>query len=202
MFVLADAGLQRCVIVDPGIAAEEVLAFVRDKGWKVELLLLTHAHFDHCYGCAEFAKATGAPIALHPGDKPALARLRDVCINWGVPPPEAPPEPQVWLEHGQQLNICGHSLEVRHTPGHCPGEVAFVWEGHCISGDTLFHRGIGRYDLPGSNYADLERSIREQLFTLPDDTRVWPGHGQPTTIGEEKRLNPFVGEVARFRAKV
>jgi hydroxyacylglutathione hydrolase len=202
MYVLHDAASRRCAIVDPGIAADEVLDFVRAEGLKVELLLLTHAHFDHAYGCAQFAAATGAPIAMHPADAAMLAGLRETCIRWGLAPPETPPAPGLLLAHGQTLDVCGQAVEVRHTPGHCPGQVAYIWEGHCVSGDTLFHRGIGRYDLPGCSYEELERSIREQLFTLPDETRVWPGHGQPTSIGEERRLNPFIGEAARFRMKV
>jgi len=202
MYVLHDPLQKHCAIVDPGIDADEVLDWVAARGLKVDLLLLTHAHFDHCYGNAQFAAATGAPIAMHPDDKEVLARLQTVCLNWGVPPPEPSPEPTIWLAHGMRLDLFGHPVEVRHTPGHCPGHVAFVWEGHCVSGDVLFQRGIGRWDLPGANYEDLERSIREQLYSLPDETKVWPGHGAPTTIGEERRLNPFISENVRFRAKI
>jgi glyoxylase-like metal-dependent hydrolase (beta-lactamase superfamily II) len=202
VFILANEAEGRCAVVDPGIGCEDLLEKIAAHGWKLELILLTHAHFDHCYGNAAFVAASGAPIAMHPDDKPVLARLQQTCINWGFDPPPPSPEPSIWLEHGMSLDVLGQAVEVRHTPGHCPGQVAFIWPGHCVSGDTLFHRGIGRWDLPGASYEDLERSIREQLFTLPDETVVYPGHMELTTIGEEKRLNPYVGEAARFTPKL
>lgn len=203
IYVLANEDEQRCVVVDPSLDSDDILDWIEQRGWRVEMILNTHAHFDHVYGNGAFHARSGAPIAMHPADQPVLDRFATVCINWGIELPELlPPAPTIVLERDKPLFVLGQEIEVRHTPGHSPGQVAFIWPGHCVSGDTLFERGIGRWDLPGASFAELERSILEQLYTLPGDTIVYPGHGELTTIGEEKRLNPYVGEGARFIPKV
>lgn len=203
VYILANEAEGRCAVVDPSLDSEDLLETIAGRGWKLEQILLTHAHFDHVYDVGAFKQATGAPVYLHRADLVVLARFESVCINWGVPLPAIlPPQPDVLLDHGMVLDVCGESVEVRHTPGHCPGQVAFIWPGHCVSGDTLFRRAIGRWDLPGANFDDLIASIEQQLYTLPEDTIVYPGHEELTTIGEEKRLNPYVGAGARFIPKV
>ncbi len=199
--LLVDEPSGRAAIVDPGIDSEDILGLAEARGWRIELIINTHAHFDHVYNNAWYAAQTGAPIALHAADRPMLAALQDTCLRWGMPVPEASPEPAIELQHGVALDVFGTSVEVRHTPGHCPGQVALLLPGHAIVGDTLFNRGVGRWDLPGASWEELERSIVEQLYTLPDETKVWPGHGSQTTIGEERKYNPYVGEGARFIAK-
>jgi hydroxyacylglutathione hydrolase len=199
VFLLVNPDTQETAIVDPGIGTEEVLRHVQQEGLSLQHILITHAHFDHVYGLAEWqARFPEARTYMHPDDLQLLGRLQQTVANWGFPVPEQPADPEVQLAHGQRITVCGQELEVRHTPGHCPGNVAFVWPGHVAVGDTLFRRGIGRYDLPGGDFDLLERSIREQLYTLPPDTAVYPGHGELTTIGEEIRHNPFVGENVRF----
>jgi hydroxyacylglutathione hydrolase len=200
--LLVDETAGRAAIVDPGIDSEDILAHATERNWKIELILNTHAHFDHVYLNAWYAERTQAPIALHRGDVLMLRALQETCLRWGMPVPEASPEPAVLLEHGQTLDIFGTPVEVRHTPGHSPGQVAFIFGNDAIVGDTLFHRGVGRWDLPGASWEQLERSIREQLYTLPDEMNVWPGHGTQTTIGQEKRFNPYVGAGARLIPKV
>jgi hydroxyacylglutathione hydrolase len=202
IYLLIDEASRRAAIVDPGIESEDILEIARGRGLSVELIVNTHAHFDHVYNNAWYAAQTGAPIALHAADLPMLRHLQQTCISWGIPMPEASPEPVIELRHGETLDIFGTPLEIRHTPGHSPGQVALIMPGTAIVGDTLFNRGVGRWDLPGASWEQLERSILEQLYTLPDETQVLPGHGDTTTIGEEKRLNPYVGSGSRLIPKL
>jgi glyoxylase-like metal-dependent hydrolase (beta-lactamase superfamily II) len=187
-----------CAIVDPAIDSAPALAYINAQGLKPRYILLTHAHFDHVFGLAEVKRQLDAPIALHADDLPMLKQMPDIAASWGFAGAPAPPQPEILVEHGQQLDLGDSRIEVRHTPGHSPGQVAYIIGGHAFVGDTLFWRGIGRYDLPGADYHALMRSIQEQLYTLPGETIVWPGHGQHTTIDEERRLNPYIGEGARF----
>lgn len=199
VYLLIDDDSRQCAVVDPGIASDEVLSWIRDNDLEPRLILLTHAHFDHVFDLAKFKRQLDAPIAMHPADLPLLRRMAETAAGWGVPGAEAAPEPDVLLAHGQVLELGAHRIEVRHTPGHSLGQVAFIVDGHAFVGDTLFHRGIGRYDLPGSDFEQLAQSILEQLYTLAPETRVWPGHGPETSIDEERRLNPFIGDGARFQ---
>ena len=202
VYLLACEKTQRCAVVDPGLDSAELLDTVRHRGLAVDCVLITHAHFDHVAGNARFIEATGAALAMHPGDLPLLENMVPIAEKWGFTGAVASPPPDILLAHGQVIRVGDSDLEVWHTPGHTPGHVAFIFPGNAIVGDTLFYRGVGRWDVPGANYDAMVRSIREQLFTLPDDTIVWPGHGQSTTIGEEKRLNPYVGENAHLTPKL
>lgn len=199
IYLLEDEESKSCVLFDPGIEIGEVFAYIEDNGLSVERILLTHAHFDHIFGLSEAKKRYNCPIHMHHADEEVRARFLTICENWGFPGADEPPQVDEALSHGQRLELLGTSCEVRHTPGHSPGQVAFVFDGFAVVGDTLFNRSIGRYDLPGSDPQALLESIEQQLYSLPDNTVVYPGHGEFTTIGEEKRYNPFVGEGARFR---
>jgi glyoxylase-like metal-dependent hydrolase (beta-lactamase superfamily II) len=201
VYLVVSAETRQCAVVDPGMDAEVVLNLIGERGLEVVYILNTHAHFDHTFSNAAFSQATGAPLALHPADLPLLERLVESATGWGFSGGMPSPEPQIELAHGQRLELAGEMLEVRHTPGHSPGQVAFIFQGNALVGDTLFWRGVGRWDLPGADLAQLEHSIRRQLFSLPDETVVWPGHGEQTTIGEEKRFNPYFGDDARFAPK-
>ena len=182
-----------CALVDPGIAIDAVHRYIEQHGLQVELLLLTHGHFDHAFSLGECATLyPAALVAAHDGDIPMLQRIVETSSMWGIPGASDCPEIGIQLEHGKPVVLAGESIEVRHTPGHSPGQVAFIFGGNAVAGDTLFRRGIGRYDLPGADFATLRDSILNQLYSLPDETVVWPGHGPETTIGEEKRENPFV----------
>lgn len=199
VFLLVNPATREAAVVDPGIGTEEVLAAVEDQSLALKHILITHAHFDHVYSLFDWKRRfPDAPIYMHPDDLELLARLPQTVVNWGFTEVPAPPRPDVLLAHGETITICGQAMEVRHTPGHCPGNVAFYWPGSVIVGDTLFRRGIGRYDLPGASFAELKQSIEEQLYTLPPETRVYPGHNEFTTIGEELKHNPFVGQNVRF----
>ncbi|MBI3760860.1 MAG: MBL fold metallo-hydrolase [Chloroflexi bacterium] len=191
-YLLGDPASGEAAIIDPGWDAPQVLAAVKKAGLRIKIVLLTHAHFDHIGGVAGIVEATGVPLALHPLDLPLLRELGGAKA-WGIPM-EPCPEPDILLAPGQVLEIGSLKLEILFVPGHTPGHVAFYErrEGIVFGGDVLFRQGIGRTDLPGGNYATLMSSLREQLLTLPDDTIVYSGHGEPTTIGDERRENPFL----------
>ena len=179
-------------VIDPGGDAAEILSAIGRHRLKLEYILLTHAHFDHIGGVAELVEATHAPIALHPGDLPLL-RARGGAAMFGVFMRPSP-EPNVALSEGQVIEVGALRLNVLHTPGHTPGHVTFhaLTAKAAFDGDVLFRQGIGRTDFPGSSYQQLMDSIRNKLFTLPDDTTIYPGHGPATTVGEERWSNPFL----------
>jgi glyoxylase-like metal-dependent hydrolase (beta-lactamase superfamily II) len=180
------------VVVDPGGHPERILAEVERHELEIKYVLNTHAHFDHTDANGAVLKATGAQLAIHPEDLPILQASGGA--NWfGVNGNVSPP-PDLELSDGDELSIGELRFQVFHTPGHSPGHVCFYEpeEGVVFDGDVLFYRGIGRHDLPGGNQRQLLQSIQQILFALPDDTAVYSGHGPVTTIGEEKRLNPWL----------
>ncbi|MBN2081157.1 MBL fold metallo-hydrolase [bacterium] len=202
VYLLVDDTSNECAVIDPGIDCQVVIEAIRNKSLTTRYILLTHGHFDHVFSLADFKRELGAQVVMHPADEPLIERLSEVSANWGFPGASPAPPPDIELAHGQRLDLGETTIEVRHTPGHSPGQVAFITGGNAFVGDTLFWRGIGRYDLPGSDFAALVRSITEQLYTLPGATIVWPGHGQETTVDEERRLNPYVGDGARFKPQI
>jgi glyoxylase-like metal-dependent hydrolase (beta-lactamase superfamily II) len=195
--LLGDEEAGVVAVFDPGEEGGRIADRIEDSGLTPTMILHTHGHLDHAGGTAELARRVGedVPIGLHRDELGLYSELAAHGRMFGLQA-ENPPEPTLWLEHGQRLELGGLTLDVRHTPGHSPGGVSFVVEGGpgplAIVGDVLFAGSIGRTDLPGGSFHVLERSIREQLYTLPDDTRVITGHGPDTTIGREKRMNPFV----------
>jgi len=189
----------RAVIIDPGDNAPAILQLARQNGVTIEKIINTHAHLDHVLAVNDVKAATGAPFYLHEKDLPTLHAVPDAARLWLGAEIDPIDEPDAYLEHGQIIEVGDERLEVRFTPGHAPGHVVFVHHaGHLVmAGDTLFQGSIGRFDLPGADGPTLFRSIREQLFSLPDDYRVYPGHGGTTTVGHERIHNPFVGEQAQ-----
>ncbi|QDU33616.1 putative metallo-hydrolase [Poriferisphaera corsica] len=189
-----EAPNKACWIIDAGTDPDALIACIKDNELKPEKLLLTHAHHDHIEGVFKVREAfPDIPIYIHESEKEFLT---DTTLNLSaiVGIPAVAPEADHYLEHGQVLHLAGIPFEVRHTPGHSPGGVGFYQpENHfIISGDTLFAGSVGRYDFPTSDGPTLGKSILEQLYTLPDDTVVYPGHGPSTSIGQEKQTNPFV----------
>lgn len=180
------------VLVDAGEGATEILAEVADRKLTVRGIWLTHAHIDHVLGLEALRQATGAPVWLHPDDLRWYNVLPEQGRMFGIEGLGrlAPPEHE--LQAGQQLQVGPFTFEVRHVPGHAPGHVAFIGYGLALSGDVLFEDSIGRTDLAGGSLPVLLDSIRRELLTLPDATRVLPGHGPETTIGRERRHNPFL----------
>jgi glyoxylase-like metal-dependent hydrolase (beta-lactamase superfamily II) len=184
-------------VIDPGAEPELIGNRITASGLRVAMIRHTHGHLDHAGGAAGLSHLLGepVPIGLHRGELEMYRGIATQGRMFGIEA-EPPPEPTLWLEHGQELPLGSLTLEVRHTPGHSPGGVSFVVrnapEPLVIVGDVLFAGSIGRTDLWGGSFALLERSIQDQLYTLPDATRVITGHGPDTTIGQEKRSNPFV----------
>jgi glyoxylase-like metal-dependent hydrolase (beta-lactamase superfamily II) len=192
-YIVADAETKDAVVIDPGWSAPQILAALDERAWQLRAVLLTHAHFDHIGGVADLLEARSAPLALHPLDLPLL-RVNGGATAFGLHIRPCP-APDVLLQAGQRLDYGSLHFEVLFVPGHTPGHVAFHHaDGVVFSGDVLFKDGIGRTDFPGSSYEALMRSIRDVLFALPDATTVCSGHGPTTTIGEEKKYNPFVAE--------
>ena len=180
------------VLIDPGWNANAIREAIAARGANVRLVLNTHAHWDHIGGNAVFVEATRAQFALHEADLPLL-RAKGGAENWGIPMRPSP-EPDFLLIPGHVLEVGTLHFEVLYTPGHTPGHVSLYEAEHGVvfDGDVLFKQGVGRTDLPRGDSGQLASSIRDVLYQLPDDVVVYPGHGEPTIIGEEKRSNPWV----------
>lgn len=187
-----------CVVIDPGDNARAILKLVRQHELTVSAILNTHAHLDHVMAVDPLRAATQAPFYLHRDELPTLHDVPKRARLWLDTELDSIGDPDGFLEHGQIVQVGAEELEVRFTPGHAPGHVVFVHHAgrQVFAGDTLFQGSIGRYDLPGADGPTLLQSIREQLFSLPDDYVVYPGHGAATTIGDERVGNPFVGRYA------
>jgi glyoxylase-like metal-dependent hydrolase (beta-lactamase superfamily II) len=180
------------VVIDPGGNPERVLQAIEETGLDIRYVLNTHCHFDHMGANAEIVAATGAQLALHAAEIPVL-KARGGASLFGVSVQKSP-LPDLELAHGQELTVGELTFQVLHTPGHTPGGVTFYLaeEGVAFDGDVLFSNGVGRTDLPGGDWGTLMRSIRQVLFELPDETVIYSGHGPKTTVGREKRTNPWV----------
>ena len=190
-YLLTDDETDRAVLVDPGDEAPKLNEALQ--GFELQAIWLTHAHFDHVGALAELQEVYGAPTYLHPADEPLLANAAASAARFGLRlrQPKVDYRP---LADAQVLSFAGREVHCLFTPGHAPGHIAFYVpsEGLVLAGDALFQGSIGRTDLPGGDYAQLIKSIRRELLTLPGETVVYPGHGPETTIGREARTNPFL----------
>lgn len=186
-YVIEDGG--EAVVIDPGEAHPALLDAI--SGMQVKMILNTHGHLDHCGGNAGLVLATGAPLAIHEEDLPLLQSMAQQGMMFGVPATPSP-DPDRFLEEGDEIAVGSTVMKVVHAPGHSPGHVVFLGDGFAIAGDVLFAGSIGRTDLPGGSYHQLLNSIRTKLLILPEDTVVYSGHGPETTIGREKASNPFL----------
>lgn len=196
-YLVADSESREAAVIDPAWDGHLILAEAEKRGWRIAHLWYTHAHFDHIGGAAAIADALNPLplVALHPADH-TLWRSEGGASFFGFKI-DPGPEPTIDLQHGQILKLGNVEFEVRHTPGHTPGMcILYVpSEGVCFSGDLIFRDSVGRTDLPGGDWKTLLKSIHEQIFTLPDETRLLSGHGPETTVGEEKHSNPYLGEL-------
>lgn len=186
-----------CAIIDPGCyfqeERDELVSFLQTNDLKPRILLNTHCHLDHVFGNKFIHEEYGLELHLHPGEVPVLERAPASGLMWNVPFDNYV-GPFHFLEESNPVMLGEDFLEVMLLPGHSPASVGFYAraQGFIISGDVLFHESVGRTDLPGGNPRLLQQSIQEKLYTLPEDTIVYSGHGMPTTIGHEKRNNPYV----------
>ena len=189
----------RCVVVDPGAESDRIFATIGRLGLVPEKILLTHGHVDHIAHCAHVAERYGIGLWVHRADLPYLEgpQWPELEAMLGARPC---PKPERFVEEGEALEVAGLELGVIHTPGHTPGGICFVHEPSrtMLVGDTLFAGSVGRTDLPGGDWATLERSIKSKLFTLDGDYRLLTGHGPDTTLAVERLENPFVGAGARI----
>jgi len=191
--IIGDETTHEAMVIDPGDDIEDILAIIRDQKLQVKQIVITHAHIDHVGGAMKLRAATGAPILLNQNDY-MLLKMLDVQASWlGM---AAPGEVAIEasITDGDKLQTGSLTANVLHTPGHTEGSVClyFPAEKLLIAGDTLFARSIGRTDLPGGSFEKIMRSLRDRVLPLPDETVVIPGHGQRTTIGEEREENPFL----------
>jgi hydroxyacylglutathione hydrolase len=192
-YILGDEATSEAIVVDPGEEAGRILALVNRHRLTVRTIVQTHAHFDHVGASGALREATGAEICLHRGDTFLYENLAMQAKLFGVPVPNAAPVSR-WYDHGEEVKAGGLAMGVIHTPGHTPGSVCLrmAVDGLVFSGDTLFCGSIGRTDLWGGSYEQIMASIASRLLVLPDETVVYPGHGPETTIGDERRFNPFI----------
>ncbi len=190
-FILACEKTREGIVVDPGDNAPAILDRIREDGIRVVEVVATHGHFDHIGRAVSVVRETGAPFAIHRDDLPMVEGLVDIAAFLGMET-DSPPKVDRFLAEGDTVRFGGETLRVLHVPGHAPGNIALVWPGHAIVGDTLFPGSIGRTDLEGSDPDLLLKSIREKLLPLGDPTKLYPGHGPFTTIGRERQTNPFL----------
>ena len=179
------------ILIDPGEEPARLMAAVVASGCRLTALLATHGHFDHVGAAARVQEDCGLPLRCHPDDLEFIHRMPEIQAEYGFPVTQVPRcEPD--LTDGVTIPFADGVIEVRHVPGHSPGQIMFVLPGHAVVGDCLFQGSVGRTDLPGGDFGILKKSIRERIYTLPDTTVVVTGHGPDTTVGREKTTNPFV----------
>lgn len=196
-FILADEKTKEAVVIDPGDDAGDILKVIREKGLLVRYLVNTHGHFDHVGANRALKEATGALLLIHEGDAPVMASAPLQSSAFGMEEISSPPADR-FVKHGDVITAGEVKLKVLHTPGHSPGGISLLEDGMVFTGDALFAGSIGRTDLPGGDLLTLLRAIKTNLMTLPDDTRVFCGHGPASTIGEERRENPFLNRDSGF----
>ncbi|MBN8658528.1 MAG: MBL fold metallo-hydrolase [Anaerolineae bacterium] len=195
-YLVADPETKEAVVIDPSWDGHIILGEAQKRGWRIGHMWYTHAHFDHIGGAAAIADALNPlpHVALHPDDH-VLWREGGGGKKFGLDI-DPGPEPTIDLVHGMTMKLGSNEFEVRFTPGHTRGHcVLYVAkENICFCGDLIFNESVGRTDLPGGDFETLEKSIREQIYTMPDETLLLSGHGPQTTVGHEKKNNPFVSE--------
>jgi len=192
-YILGDKTSKEGAVVDPGDDAGQILHAVKKSGFVIKYIIITHGHFDHIGAMAELKKQLNADFLMHKSDLPFVQRSKSSALNWGITI-EQVPDPDRYVEDGDILKLGSLELKILHTPGHSPGGLCIYIEKENIllSGDTLFRFSVGRTDFDGGSMKELVKSIKQKLFTLPDSTIVYSGHGEPTTIGDEKAQNMFV----------
>ncbi len=196
-YILADEKTKEGVVIDPGDDADDILKIIKEKGVIVKYIINTHAHFDHVGANKALKEATGAELLIHEADAGVLATVSHQSRSFGLSPVVSPPADR-YVKHGDTVTAGEVSLKILHTPGHTPGGISLLEEGMVFTGDSLFAGSIGRTDLHGGDLMTLLRSIKTNLMVLPDKTKVFSGHGPASTIGDERRENPFLNSESGF----
>lgn len=190
-YVLIDEDTKEAIIIDLGGNFEEVNNYINSNNAKLQYILNTHGHFDHILGEKTAQDTVNVPIYMHKEDEFLVKNLPSQMTMWGLDPAEAP-EITDFIDENSDLYIGKQKIEIFHTPGHSPGGLSFLIGNDLFSGDTLFRESVGRCDLPGGNFSVIKKSINEKLFKLPQDTVVYPGHGDSSTIEHEIKYNDFL----------
>jgi len=192
-YIVFDKYSGKGVVIDAGGGPWEIIHRIEEKGIKVEGIYVTHCHFDHILAVRELKEALGCKFYIHRADEEVLKRsVEDAELYLGLSSFD-PPKPDGYIDDGDEIRIGRNILKVLHTPGHTPGSVSYVFDGGVFTGDTLFAGSIGRTDMFGGDIKLLVKSVVEKLFKLPDQYVIYPGHGPTSTIGVEKKFNPYVG---------
>ncbi len=192
-YVVGSPETRQGMLIDPGAEDKAILKTVQQTGLTISVIVITHSHMDHVGALRKVQEKTDAQFAVHEAEKGFLfSTPMRMLTSLGVSPVKSPPRPDRLLRDGDSIEVGDLRFEVLHTPGHSSGGICLSGHGVVFSGDTLFNSGIGRTDFPGMSHERLITSIRQKLMVLPDETVVYPGHGPPTTIGDERRGNPFL----------
>lgn len=198
--ILSCSVTKDAVVIDPGGDSAKIIAALTAQQLKCQAVWLTHSHFDHCGGVADLLERLSVPLFAHPLEREMRQKLPQVAVMFGLPPLDFPvcPEPTDPIVGAETLTIGELKASTLFTPGHSPGHICFYFasEGICVSGDLVFQGSVGRTDLPGGDHEILLKSIREEILTLPDQTKLLPGHGPDTSVGIERESNPFFGRYA------
>ncbi len=192
-YILGCEKTNEAIVIDAGGDSNKIVDFLNEKSLKLKYILCTHSHFDHISGNFDLKNSTGADILIHKNEADSITNISSSAMLFGINIKNSPPADKL-LEHGSVIEVGEEIvLDTLHTPGHSLGSSSFILRGYPVVfvGDTLFAGSIGRTDLPGGDYNTLIKSVKEHLFTLPDNTKAFPGHGPETTIGYEKKYNPF-----------
>ena len=196
-FIVADEKTREAVVIDPGDDAADILKLINENELKVKYLVNTHGHFDHIGANKAVKEATGAEILIHEADAPLMASAAMQSSAFGMHSVSSPPADR-FVKDGEVITAGEIALKVVHMPGHSQGGICLLGQGVAFTGDSLFAGSIGRTDFPGGDLKALLRSIRKNLLTLPDDTKVFSGHGPASTIGDERNENPFLNDQSGF----
>lgn len=191
-YLVWNEGSRDALLIDAGLATRMILEFLKKEELQLEAILITHAHPDHIAGAADLAEATGADVYLHEIEIQALDMMPQAMLAMlGIEDLRKPTDMKP-LSGGQTLELAGLEIKVLHTPGHSPGSTSFLIDGALFDGDLVFRGSIGRTDFPGGDFEALMNSVREHVFVLDPETKVYPGHMGATTVGLERRTNPFL----------